>query len=223
MRLNHNGPSFGHHANPAKTWLIIKAEHLSSAIELFQGTGVNITTDEKRHLGATLGSRSYVERYMQDKVVLWVDTIKKLSVIARTQPHAAYSVFIHGLSSKWTYFLHTIPDIADLLVPLDEVIDTHFIPALTGRESASDTERQLLALPTRLGGLGLTVPSKTASFKHASSLKVTAPLAALIVQQSPTYSTETITNQSLAKSEVRQMRRDQLNATADELMPELSA
>ena len=68
-----------------------------------------------------------------------------------------------------------------------------------------------------------TVQYSTVQYEHASSLKVTAPLAALIVQQSPTYSTETITNQSLAKSEVRQMRRDQLNATAEELMPELSA
>ena len=45
--LNHTGPSFGYHANPAKTWLIIKAEHLPSATKLFQGTGVNITTNGK--------------------------------------------------------------------------------------------------------------------------------------------------------------------------------
>ena len=177
--LNHNGPSFGYHANPAKTWLIVKAEHLPSATKLFQGTGVNITTNGKQHLGAALGSRSFVESYMQDKVGQWVDIIKNLSVIARTQPHAAYSAFIHGLSSKWIYFLRTIPDTADLLVPLDEVINTHFIPALTGRQSVCDTERQLLALPTCLGGLGLTIPSKTALFEHISSLKVTAPLTAL--------------------------------------------
>ena len=221
--LNHNGPSFGYHANPAKTWLIIKAEHLPSATKLFQGTGVNITTNGKRHLGAALGSRSFVESYMQDKVGQWVDIIKNLSVIDRTQPHAAYSAFIHGLSSKWIYFLCTIPDTADLLVPLDEVINTHFIPALTGCQSVCDTERQLLALPTCLGGLSLTIPSKTALFEHTSSLKVTAPLTALIVRQSPTYSIETITNQRRMKLEVRQMRRDQQNTTAEELMLELSA
>ena len=116
--LNHTGPSFGYHANPAKTWLIIKAEHLPSATKLFQGTGVNITTNGKRHLGAALGSRSFVENYMEDKVGQWVDIIKNLSVIARRQLHAAYSAFIHGLSYKWIYFLRTIPDTADLLVPL---------------------------------------------------------------------------------------------------------
>ena len=160
---------------------------------------------------------------MQHKVSQWVDIIKNLSVIARTQPHAAYSAFIHGLSCKWMYFLRTIPDTADLLVPLDEVINTHFIPALIGRQSVCDTERQLLALPTRPGGLGLTVPSKTALFEHTSSLKVTAPLTALIVQQRPIYSVETITNQRRMKLEVTQMRRDQENTTAEELMLELSA
>lgn len=62
---------------------------------------------------------------MQVKVGQWVNTVKKLSVIARAQPHAAYSAFIHGLSSKRTYLLHTIPDIANFLVSLDEAINMH--------------------------------------------------------------------------------------------------
>ena len=78
--------------------------------------------------------------------------MKKLSNIARTQPHAAYSVFTHGLVNKWSYIMRTIPDISDLQVPLDEAIDIYFIPALTGRDSMSNPERQLLVLPARLGG-----------------------------------------------------------------------
>ena len=71
-----------------------------------------------------------------------------------------------------------MPDITDL-VPLDEFINTHFIPALTGQESGHDTERQLIALPTHLGGLGLTVQSKTTLFEHTHPLKVAAPLTVL--------------------------------------------
>ena len=66
----------------------------------FANTGVNITTYGKRHLGAALGSTSFVESYAQCKVSQWVDTVKKLSCIALTQPHAAYSAFTHGLASK---------------------------------------------------------------------------------------------------------------------------
>ena len=64
-----------------------------------------------------------------------------------------------------------MPDITDL-VPLDEFINTHFLPVLTGQESVHDTERQLIALPTHLGGLGLTVQSKTALFEHTHPPKV---------------------------------------------------
>jgi len=96
--------------------------------------------------------------------------------------------------------MRTIPDISDLLVPLDEAIDTYFIPALTGRDSISNPERQLLSLPARLGGLGL-VPSQTASFEHSSSVKVTAPLAALIVQQNPILTATSSADQQQAKQQ----------------------
>ena len=74
--------------------------------------------------------------------------------------------------SKWNYLMRTIPGISDLLLSLDEVINTHFILALTRRGSVNDLERQLLALPTRLGGLGIAKPSKIAPFEHSSSIKV---------------------------------------------------
>ena len=150
----------------------MKEDHLQSAKMTFASTGVNITTHGKRHLSAALGSTSFIESYVQCKVSQWVDTVKTLSCIALTQSHAAYSLLTHGLTSKWNYLKCTIPGISNVLVPLDEVINTHFIPALTGCGSVSDLERQLLALPTRLGGLGIAKPSKIAPFEHSSSIKV---------------------------------------------------
>ena len=150
----------------------MKEDHLQSAKMTFTSTGVNITTHGKRHLSAALGSTSFVESYVQCKVSQWVDTVKSLSRISLTQSHAAYSAFTHGLTSKWNYLMRTILGISNVLVPLDEVINTHFIPALTGCGSVSDLERQLLAVPTRLGGLGIAKPSKIAPFEHSSSIKV---------------------------------------------------
>ena len=56
-----------------------------------------------------------------------------------------------------TFCMHTIPGISSLLKPLEAVISSKFIPALTGR-FISDDERALLALPIRLGGLGIVDP-----------------------------------------------------------------
>ena len=77
--------------------------------------GVSITTHRKHHLGAALGSTSFVESYVQCKVSQWIDTAKALTRIALTQSHSAYSAFTHGLASKWNYLMCTIPGISDLL------------------------------------------------------------------------------------------------------------
>ena len=53
-KLCYVGPSFSYFPNLGKTWLIVKDHHLSRATELFADTGVNITTEGKRHLGAAL-------------------------------------------------------------------------------------------------------------------------------------------------------------------------
>ncbi len=45
------------------------------------------------------------------------------------------------------------------LLPLENAIHQYFIPALTGRPPRSSLERELLALPVRLGGLDLYNPA----------------------------------------------------------------
>ena len=93
-----SGPSYGCFVNPGKTWLIVKPQHERDAKELFSGTGIGITSEGKRHLGAALGSRSFLESYISDKVKMWTSTILNLSLIAKTQPHAAYCAFVHAVS-----------------------------------------------------------------------------------------------------------------------------
>ena len=51
----------------------------------------------------------------------------------------------------------------ELFQPLEEVIQHQFLPALTSREALSNTERALLALPARHGGLGIPISTAVAS------------------------------------------------------------
>ena len=69
-----------------------------------------------------------MEEYVTGKVTKWCDEIKQLATIAQTQPHTAYSGYTHGLSSRWTFLSRTIPNIADLLQPLEDAIQHHLIP-----------------------------------------------------------------------------------------------
>ena len=123
----------------------------------------------------------------------------------KTQPHAAYAAFIHGLSSKWTYNIiaRTISNIEECLQSLEHVIRVYFLPALTGRAPPNDFERNLLALPCRLGGMGIANPAKNSDLEYTASIKVTKPLCASTHGQSYTYSSET---QLAAKTEVCQSK-----------------
>ena len=83
-RLRAVGPSFGYHPNPSKTWLVVKADSEHRAEESFQHTGIKITTQGSRFLGVALGMRSFVEKFVHDKVAGWVTEVKNLSVMAKT-------------------------------------------------------------------------------------------------------------------------------------------
>jgi len=85
----------------------------------------------------------------------WVQELQLLSSFATTQPHAAYAEFTH-----------------ELICSLLEVflILTNFFNHL---KTTWDIDRDLLALPTQVGGMGIINPIKTCSFQFSTSEKVT--------------------------------------------------
>ena len=53
--VNH-GPDYGYHPNgPSKTWLVVKENKLEEASKIFKDTGVAITVQGRKHLGAAIG------------------------------------------------------------------------------------------------------------------------------------------------------------------------
>ena len=114
----------------------------------------------------------------------------------------------------------TIPGISSLLEPLEAVISSKFIPALTGR-FISDDERALLALPIRLGGLGIVDSQTVSDSEFAASEKVTSPLVSLILQQDMSFGCHVVDAQHLAKSEViaskRQAAEERAKSVCDSL------
>ena len=55
---------------------------------MFAETGINIPTKGRKHLGAALGSRSYLEQYVGGKVEDWVAEVTRLTKFVRSQPQA---------------------------------------------------------------------------------------------------------------------------------------
>ena len=48
-------------------------------------------------MGAVIGTEEFKEEYVGEKVSEWVKEVDVLSDIARTEPQAAYSAFMHDL------------------------------------------------------------------------------------------------------------------------------
>ena len=55
----------------------------------------------------------YKCEYIQNKNDELINEIKILSMIAKTEPQAAYSCFITAFKHKPSYIMRTIPDISD--------------------------------------------------------------------------------------------------------------
>ena len=184
--LKEIGPAYGYFPQAHKTWLLVKETAVEKARLRFGSTGVNITTDGRRLLGAALGTHSFVNDFLERKVHVWTQELLTLSRIAVSQPHAAYSAFTHGLMGKWVFTARCSEGAASYFEPLETVIRNSFIPALTGRNAPSDEERALLALPVRHGGLGLSNPMKMFVTEHERSIVNTESLRDLICAQSET-------------------------------------
>ena len=72
-------------------------------------------------------------QYCREKVLRWKGQLEALTEIARSQPHAAYTVFSKGYKSKFTYFMRTIESFEDYVDPIQEAIDDLLLPTLPVR------------------------------------------------------------------------------------------
>jgi len=92
--LCHLGPKFGYYPQANKSWIIVKEQYKNSASITFKDSDIKISSTGKRHLGAAIGSTSYKNQYINDKIDIWIAEIKVLSKIAKIEPQAAFSCFI---------------------------------------------------------------------------------------------------------------------------------
>ena len=187
----------------------------------FANTGVQITAEGRPYLGAAIGTKEFVVSHVKNKVANWTKELDTLATIAITQPHAAHAAFTHGLSSKWCYLTRTIHSIGSLLQPLETLIRSKLIPALTGQPPPSDDMRDLLALPARLGGMALTDPTSAADVEFSASSRISKPLKDAIIQQSFEYPGDVVYEQVEAKHEVQRLKREQSAQAAASLKQSL--
>ena len=161
-------------------------------------------------MGAPLGSPEFKSIFLQERVCQWRNDIIQLSNFASSQPHAAYSAMIHGLSSRWTFLTRTVCDLSSQLAPLEEAIRLHLLPKLC-LHAPNDSERAMFALPIRQGGLGVFDPCKSSQDNYQFSTSVTSPLASAILNQLSCFDSSILQQQRALKQEALSIKRQNLS------------
>ena len=205
--IEENGPSFGYHPKASKSWLVVKGEKYNEAVQIFEGTGINITKDGRKYLGGFVGTTEASEQYVQELLNDWVEQLQELTKIAKSEPQAAYSAFVSGFQHKMTYFIRTIPDLTNILKPLDDYLTEHFIPAITEGHILSEADRKLISLPVRYGGLGIPIYQELCTREYNNSRKATSPLTPRIVAQEQAY-VYSKTQERQIDTEIRKAREE---------------
>ena len=150
------------------------------AQNLFSNSGVNITAEGKRHLGAVIRGTEYRNDYVKDSVKDWDNLLNTLSAIEEAQPQTPYSAFASGFKSKLNYSLRTILNIHHLLLPLERTIRNKFIPAVTGDHICNDKVGALVSLPTRYVVLGIPIFHETTETEFMNYSKIKSKISDLV-------------------------------------------
>ena len=184
---------------------------LDEVKRVFHGTGVNITCEGRKHLGAAIGTTDFKEAYVKEKITSWVEMLEKLSEVGKTEPHAAYSSYVFGLSHKWRYLQRTVPDVSHLFQRLEDTIYATFIPAIVGR-NITPLERKLMSLPAKLGGMGIGNPVEDAPYEYEYSKLATKNLQAKIsdAQNGVVQEIENISGNKQEMSAIQQLKKERL-------------
>ena len=151
-------------------------------MEIYSEYGIEITTEGKLHFGAVIGTKEFKNEYLNDLVNNWVDDVKLLAEIAWSEPRSAYATMVFAVQHRWKFAQRTIPEIAEHLKVLEFEIHHSLLPAIIGRD-ISNNERDILTLPTRLGGFGISKPDEMAEVEYAASIKITISLKDSILRQ----------------------------------------
>lgn len=81
------------------------------------------------------------------------------------------------------FLMLSIPSISALLIQQENAINNVFIPPLVKSNALVETERDMLALPLRLGGIGITNPETLANKNNQMFISFTRSLTNRIMDQ----------------------------------------
>ena len=102
-RLLEYGPFYGYWAEPSRSIIIVKEDHVPSGKNVFADLSINAVLAD-RFFGDYIGNGEDTRRLLRSKTTKWIEAVECLSHSAVSYPQSAYAAFTHSLSRIMTEF-----------------------------------------------------------------------------------------------------------------------
>ena len=104
--------------------MIVKKQYCLHAEIRFRNSGIQITTEGHKQLGAVVGTEAFKSQFITSKINQWITEVSALSEFAKYEPHAAFAAFMHGLRHRYTFIMRAVPGISGEFKPLDDALSS---------------------------------------------------------------------------------------------------
>ena len=171
------GPKYGYFPKCSKSHLMVKPEFEESAKSIFEGTNTTSTPVEHAILVPQSDPKYSRKNLSLKRIRAGLRRYKHCQKLHHPSlmPFNQHSFMVSLVSGCLS------PEQIDhLLQPLEDSIHQILIP---GRPPSSKVEREIYALPSRLGGLGIPNPSSNSQSSFHTSVTLTTPHVNLITAQ----------------------------------------
>ena len=177
LDLAAEGPKIGYQPEPTKSILVVSEKNFSKAERKFNYLGFEVTTGA-RYLGGYVGNNTSKNRYIEDKVNDWCESIKIFASMAPSIPQLVYAAVSKSLQHEWSYLQRVTEDCCLHFKPLEELIQNTFLPSLFGIDLTKYPHiRTLTALPVKQGGISIPNPKEMAEVNYHTSKSCTSHLS----------------------------------------------
>ena len=79
---------------------------------------------------AFIGNHKETEKWLEDKLTIWIKALKNLSKAAESQPHLAYVSLTKSLQNEWAYVQRVMANIEKPFSLIRSVLVNDFLPSL---------------------------------------------------------------------------------------------
>ena len=173
--ISQEGPKFGYFPEPSKCYLVVAPEFVEEAAKVFEGYAVNIVTGHKL-LGGFIGDELETEKWLQQKINIWINSIKCIARAAVQQPQAAHVALTKSTQNEWGFIQRVVVAKEHSFEPLTNALKNQFLPSLAGF-TPDELDSALMMKCANNGGLGTQDPLKTAAISYSISKEGTEILS----------------------------------------------